>query len=685
MRSIRYPVIEQTSLNDCGASCLYMILKYYGGFETLDNLKKRTNTKKEGTTLFDLKEAAISLGFHATCYYLENKELNEKIQTPFIAHVLIDNIYYHYIVVYKISKKKILVADPAKGILEDWKMDKFKHVFEGNIMTLYPSRPLYRNSSYLTLKKAWKIFLKKDKKLLTQIITSSIVTIFMELICTTSFYLLLKFIKYNNIHLLFGVTFLFAGFVIGKNIITYFRNKFFCYFEVKFERILKEKRWRNILNLPYHDLILKETGEITLSLEQVGEITQFYLKSLLFFTLDIPMFLILFILLISIQKQSIFLLILLVIQLISSYFLVKRQKKQIKKYQYDVSKIKKIEEEIKESLISLKNTNLLKLTQERLSNQYKIHEKEEKSFSKKMLFINIIQNMVNEISALLINLFILILLFYGEQTLETCILLFQLFSLLNSTIGNFLEIFVEKEKIKIYLESYLEEKENKKQTEEVKTIQMQNGKHHKFSHLKNISFFLKRGDKLLLFGKSGIGKSTLMNIIKRNYPNDSLFINGNLNMCIEEKVCYVTSKPFVYTDTLKNNIDYGRKNDDIVIEELMHLLHINTKKDNTLENINYLSSGEKQKISLARSLLGEFDVLILDECLNQIDEIEEIEIMKNILEKYKDKIIIVISHRTNLKNLFNKIAVLTNHGQLKFLKRKEKLCLEDSLETYLKH
>lgn len=679
MINIRYPIVEQTSISDCGASCLYMILKYYGGFENIDNLKKLTNTTKEGTTFYNLKEAAISLGFNATCYYLEEKELNLNLKVPFIAHVLIDNTYYHYIVVYKVLKKKLLVADPAKGILEYWKIEKFKQIFEGNIMILYPSRPLYRNISHLTVSKMWKTYIKKDRKILLKMIILSIITIFIEILSATSFYTLIHFVNNNNnIHLLFKIFLLFCSLILFKNIFTYFRNKLFCCFEIELNHNLKQERWRNILNLPYHDLILKETGEITLSLEYATSITEFFLKIFVFVFLDIPVFLITFILLLLLQKESILFIILLTFQIILFYHFSKKQRKYIKTHEINTSKIKKIEEEIKESLISLKNINLENNTKKRLKKHYSIYKKEEKSFLKKILFITLFKNTILEISNLCTSLFIVVLLFYNMHTLENCILLFQLFSFLNHIINNFVDILLEKEKIKIYLESYLEEKIKEEKIDKINNIEMKNVRYQKFSNLKNISFHLEKGDKLLLFGKSGIGKSTLMNIIKGNYKVDNYFINEKDKNIFSKKICYVESNPFIYTDTIEDNIKYEKLISSKELEEMMSILHINDVK--MQNNINYLSSGEKQKISLARALFTEFDVLILDESLNQISEQEEKEIMKNILKKYNDKIIIVISHRKNLLKLFNKIAVLTNHGQLKFIKGKEKLCLEDFLK-----
>jgi ATP-binding cassette subfamily B protein len=86
------------------------------------------------------------------------------------------------------------------------------------------------------------------------------------------------------------------------------------------------------------------------------------------------------------------------------------------------------------------------------------------------------------------------------------------------------------------------------------------------------------------------------------------------------------------------------------------------------KEISSLSSGEKQRVTLARVLLQESDVLILDEALNQIEEKEEIRIIKEVMKLYQDKILIIISHRKNLIHLIPKIGIITKEGQIKYQK-----------------
>ena len=94
-----YEVLQE-SIKDCGSACLLSVIKYYGGNVPLDRLTDMTDTTKEGTTFYNLKEAANELGLSAKAYYVKNiKELPVNIG-PVISQVIINN-YKHFIVIYK--------------------------------------------------------------------------------------------------------------------------------------------------------------------------------------------------------------------------------------------------------------------------------------------------------------------------------------------------------------------------------------------------------------------------------------------------------------------------------------------------------------------------------------------------------------------------------------------------------
>ena len=143
---------------------------------------------------------------------------------------------------------------------------------------------------------------------------------------------------------------------------------------------------------------------------------------------------------------------------------------------------------------------------------------------------------------------------------------------------------------------------------------------------------------------------------------DNINIKDISTSIISYNFTYVSQNSYLCNDTLMNNIIYER---DIVqkdYEEMIHLCNLDNLRNSKFERNNFMiedngfniSGGEKQKIILARSLLKNSNYLILDEALSEVSVYEEIEILNRILNKYKDKTIIYVSHKKEIINLFNK-------------------------------
>ena len=182
-----------------------------------------------------------------------------------------------------------------------------------------------------------------------------------------------------------------------------------------------------------------------------------------------------------------------------------------------------------------------------------------------------------------------------------------------------------------------------------------------------MSLRIKYGDKFLLYGKSGNGKSTIMKIIMKyltDYKGSILFDNINLKdiseNIIHDNFTYVSQNSYINNDTLKNNIIYDRFISEEEYEEVISICNLQKLRDSNKLRNNYLiedngfniSGGERQKIILARSLLKESNYIILDEALSEVDLNEEIDIINKIFNKYKNKTIIYISHKEELLSLF---------------------------------
>ena len=179
--------------------------------------------------------------------------------------------------------------------------------------------------------------------------------------------------------------------------------------------------------------------------------------------------------------------------------------------------------------------------------------------------------------------------------------------------------------------------------------------------LKNVSFTLKSGETLAILGKTGSGKSTILDLIGRLYDinNGHVLVDNttiselNLNS-LRESIGYVPQDAFLFSDTIKNNIMFGKEDatDEEVIEAAKNarvhknIIGFNKGYDTILgERGITLSGGQKQRISIARAIIKKPDILLFDDCLSAVDTETEEKILKNLVKLTRGKTTIIVSHR----------------------------------------
>ena len=194
--------------------------------------------------------------------------------------------------------------------------------------------------------------------------------------------------------------------------------------------------------------------------------------------------------------------------------------------------------------------------------------------------------------------------------------------------------------------------------------------------LKNISFSVKEGETLAILGKTGSGKSTILDLIGRLYDIDQGTINigktsiDQLNLTnLRDRIGYVPQEAFLFSDTIKTNIKFGNHDasDDDVIKAAKNaqvhknIIKFNKGYDTILgERGITLSGGQKQRVSIARAIIKSPKILLFDDCLSAVDTETEEKILKNLNKISKNKTSVIVSHRVSSAKNANKIIVLDN-------------------------
>ncbi|MDC0862465.1 ABC transporter ATP-binding protein [Flavobacteriaceae bacterium] len=192
--------------------------------------------------------------------------------------------------------------------------------------------------------------------------------------------------------------------------------------------------------------------------------------------------------------------------------------------------------------------------------------------------------------------------------------------------------------------------------------------------LKDVSFSVKKGQKVAILGKTGSGKSSITNLISRLYDvdNGTVLIDNTpikeINLIdLRKDIGFVPQDPFLFSDTISNNIKFGNEkatNKEIINAAKKAVVHQNILdfKDgyNTIlgERGVTLSGGQKQRVSIARAIIKNPQILIFDDCLSAVDTETEERILTNLEQVSKNKTTFIISHRVSSAKNADQIIIL---------------------------
>ena len=193
--------------------------------------------------------------------------------------------------------------------------------------------------------------------------------------------------------------------------------------------------------------------------------------------------------------------------------------------------------------------------------------------------------------------------------------------------------------------------------------------------LTDVNFTINKGETIAILGKTGSGKSTILSLLTRIHD-----VSGNSKIKIDDKdlvdydiyhlrknMSIVTQDPFLFSDSIKNNIKFGKEDateEEIIIAAKMAVvddtIQLFTNKYETVlgERGITLSGGQKQRVSIARAIIKEAPILILDDCLSAVDTETEEKIITNFKTIFKHKTTIIVTHRASAAKNADKIIIL---------------------------
>ena len=672
-------VVKQHDITDCGPACLSSIIQFHGGFVPLEILRLKCETSIEGTSAFNLIETAKYYNLKAKAIKLSNlNELDIKSFAPCIAHLTLENGLKHYVVIYEIKKKEVLLMDPSVGKV---KMDisNFNKVFNNIIILFQKKTTLISYEKPKNIKQIIASFLISNKIVTLKLITTSIILIIITLF--SNYFLKLGSYFTSGVYgmdLYFILVMIFLFLYVCKNLLEYIKNNLIINLNKNISASLYHDFSHQLYVLPLSFIKSKTSGEIISRYNELNEYNNILPQLIISIFLDLMMALISLCFLASISGFLVFLasIFMLIYLLISFAFKNPTLQRINKNINYQSNFNTNIIDNVN-NIISTKYMNNEKNMEKRLekaSVRYIFHNMIMEKFLAKLEFLKSILYDISNWIILSVGLYMCvigkinivdlftfeIILNYFEEPIKDITNIIPKICFINASLYKLSEFMIVQNKVK---GSY---------TFENGPIEIKNLSYSYENDryiLKDFSALILNQSKVLIQGMSGSGKSTLCQIISKqlDYNKGIIKINDVNIKDIDEKnfrenVSYIGQKDALIVDTIQNNIIYERNIDENKFKTICKICEIDEivdKKTDRFETLVYesaanLSGGERQRISLARGLLKPANIIILDEALSEVNKDMEERILKKIFDYFKDRTILYVSHK-NYNKIFDQV------------------------------
>ena len=650
-------VVYQEETSDCGAACLLSIIRYYNGDTNLETLRMDSNTTNKGVSAYDLIKCAQKNGFNAIGY----KDINiSKYKLPCILHIKINQSLTHFVVLYEINNKTYSIMDPAKGLI---KLDKNELLekFTGNLIVLDPLGDLPKKKNENIIKKELINQIKSFKSKIIKILLLETVFIILSPKCI----------------IILSILFIFIS--IFTESISYLINKKIYNLENKINFNLADYFFNHILKLPLKYLHLKDPGEIVKRANEISIINEILINLIISTILEGLLILSIFPIMFNLSLEvTIIILITNFLITIMSMFNVKKLNRESKLAIETSTEYNNILIDGIYGLTSIKHSCSELYLKNKLSVNLKDKLLKEKKYSLSLKKYNTLKLSILSLSRILINLYLVNKIYQQKFTFEEFLIIITLIEIILSSSSNIVESFMELSFIKnlfnkandfynIPLSNIVSNKNFRNGDIKFKNINYNYISNYPL--IKNFTTTIKQGEKVIIKGESGTGKSTLCKLLYQEINEFSGKISiGNLNIKTidsidyQNNVVYSSQVEKIFSASIKENILLGKEIEKERLDKIIETCELNRvlkKRVLGLDTMLFsggeeLSGGERQLIILARALTRNFNILILDETLSEVNDELEDKILKNIFKTYKDKTIIYVTHKNN-KNYFSRV------------------------------
>lgn len=698
----KYPCINQHSEEDCGAACLATIMKNYDRTLTMNQIRNVVGTGKQGTTLLGLKRGAEELGFNTRSVQASPQIVDKLNQIPL--PTIIHWKGNHWVVLYEQHKEKYIIADPAIGVRYLSKSELTQSWLNGVMLLLEPDSDRFfaqPDDSYQP--RGFIRFFKRVlpyRKLLGEVLLINLVLGLLSL--ASPFFLQIltdDVLVRGDRQLLTGVAIAIIVMSLVQSSLTLVQSNLIAHFAQRLELGFVLEFARKILSLPLNYYESHRSGEIVSRLRDIREINQ--LVSQVIISLPSQFFVALislgFMLFYS-WKLTLVAIIISIFMSVSTLIFLPTLQQKTRRLLVTSAENQGVLVETFKGVLTLKTTNAEPQAWEELQSRFS----RVANITFRTIQISIYNGVFSNLVSSAGN--IALLWFGSNLVIKNELSIGQLLAF-NSMNGNFIAFIAA---IITFVDEFTRAKTATERLTEVIDATPENIDNHKkpdaqipasadiictnlnFHHagrvnlLNDFSLNIPGGKVTAIVGKSGCGKSTLAKIIASLYTLQSGNIRiGNYNLqdlsleSLRQQIVLVPQEAHFWSRSILEN--FWLSYPQVTFEQIVTACQI----ANADEFINKLpdkyqtilgefganlSGGERQRLALARAIVTDPPILILDESTGALDPAGEAEVLDKLLFYRQGKTTIMISHRPSVIQKVDWIILLEN-GKLKFTGR----------------
>jgi ATP-binding cassette, subfamily B, bacterial len=693
-----FPIFRQHDAMDCGPTCLRMIARHYGKAFSIDSLREKSYLSREGVSLLGISDAAEALGFRTMGVRITIQQLTREAPLPCIVHWDQD----HFVVVYKVRKGKVYVADPAFGTIiyseDDFKRHWLATVSKGEQkgvgLILEPTPEFYASEDEKINRTGFSFlfrYLKPYKKLIGQLLLGFLIGSLIQLILPFLTQSVVDIgINNQDIHFIYLILIAQLVLFISRMSVEFIRSWILLHISTRINISIISEFLTKLMRLPLGFFDTKMVGDILQRIEDHQRVERFLTARTLGILFSL-FSLIVFAIVLAIYSMAIFFVFMVGSLLYFLWIYLFMKKRRI----LDYKRFAQLSDNQSKLIQLITGMQEIKLNNYEKEKRWEWERIQARLFrvNVKSLALEQYQDagsvFINETKNILITILAATSVIHGDITLGMMLAVMYMIGQMNSPLKQFILFMQVAQDARISLErlSEVHDKEDEEKQGTMKTILLPADKTITLTNvafqyqgprsprvLNDINLQIKAHETTAVVGISGSGKTTLIKLLLGFYEplEGEIKIGGTLLKNYARRIwrqnCGVVLQDgYLFSDTIAQNIAMSSQLIDK--EKLLNAVEMANIRDyieslplgyNTKigqEGIG-LSQGQKQRILIARAIYKDPEYLFFDEATNALDASNEKTIMQNMNEFSKGKTVVIVAHRLSTVKNAGQIIVL---------------------------